>query len=129
MAASAARNTMIPQPASFQITCEVTSSAKVSGLVMTSHVPMSLLRRKWFTAPAPPSICWKIVIASTHEKKCGRYTTDWMKLRTRCDSTELSSNASAIGIGKNRISCTKLRYSVLRTEPQNSGSPISRSNW
>ncbi|ANZ41186.1 hypothetical protein BBK82_39645 [Lentzea guizhouensis] len=72
IAASAARNTMMPQPASFQTTCAVTSNAKVSGFVMTSQVAMSLLRRNWLSTPAPPSICWKIVIASTHEKKCGR---------------------------------------------------------
>ncbi len=72
MAASAARKTMIPQPASFQMAWDVTSSANVSGSVMTSQVPMSWPRRNWLSAPAPPSICWKSVMASTHEKKCGR---------------------------------------------------------
>ncbi len=52
-----------------------------------------------------------------------------MKLRSRSLSTELSSRASAIGIGKNRISCTKLRESVFFSDPQNSGSAKIRLNW
>jgi len=72
MAASAARKTMMPQPASFQTTWAVTRYLKVAGSVMMSQVASPCRRRNMLSAPAPPSISWKIVMASTQEKKCGR---------------------------------------------------------
>jgi hypothetical protein len=69
---SAARKTMMPQPASFHTACEVTSTLNVDGIVMMSNDGRLWSRSTWLSRPAPPSICWKMVTTSTHEKKCGR---------------------------------------------------------
>src|SRR5690625_7360591 len=56
MAFSAARKTMIPQPASFHTTWEVIRNKNVSGLVMTSTAPSPNSRVNWLSSPAPPRI-------------------------------------------------------------------------
>jgi hypothetical protein len=127
MEAIAARNTMIPQPASFQSACAVTRYLKVLGSVMMSHGFIPCVSSRWLSSPAPPSICWNSTITSTHEKKCGRYTIAWMNERILLLSTEFSSNASAIGTGKYSTSCTKLSTSVFSNACQKFGS--ANSSW
>jgi hypothetical protein len=72
MVLRAARNTIIPQPASFQTACAVTRRMKLSGLVIRSTAWKPLARRLCASSPAPPIICWNSDTTSTHEKKCGR---------------------------------------------------------
>ena len=67
----------------------------VSGLVRTSQGDIPFRRRNMFSAPAPPSICWNSVTTSTQEKKCGRYTTDWITDRILLLRMELSRIANA----------------------------------
>lgn len=79
--------------------------------------------------PAPPRICWKTVMTSTQEKKCGRYRTAWTSALSRGLSTLLTSRASAIGTGKKRTSWRRKRTRVFSTACQNPGSAKTRSNW
>lgn len=62
----------MPQPVSFQMTCEVSRALKSSGSPMMFHVPMSWARRKTLMSPPLPSICWKSATTTTHDRKCGR---------------------------------------------------------
>nr|BFF24656.1 hypothetical protein GCM10025732_26210 [Glycomyces mayteni] len=100
IAARAARKMIAPNPASFQIACEVTSRMNVFGSVIQSRPSNPLARSTCEIRPAPPSICWKIAMTSTQEKKYGRYTTLWSIDRSRSDAMECMSRASAIGTGK-----------------------------
>ncbi|BFO15755.1 hypothetical protein SHKM778_21430 [Streptomyces sp. KM77-8] len=70
--ASAARKTMIPQPASFHTLCAVIRNLKVSGSVIRPIPSYPCSRRIWESSPAPPNSCWKTAMTSTQEKKCGR---------------------------------------------------------
>ena len=129
MAASAARNTMMPQPASFQTAWAVTRYLNASGSVMTSQVCQPCRRSMVLSAPAPPSISWKTVTTRTQEKKCGRYTTDCTNERSFVLTTSLNTSASTIGTGKYRISWTALMTRVLLSACQKIGSSRSRSKF
>lgn len=63
---------MMPQPASFQTPSDVTRNLKIPGSVIRSKPSYPCCRRVCAMMPAPPKICWKTVMTSTQEKKCGR---------------------------------------------------------